>query len=366
MRVLIIGGTAFIGPHVVRSLVASGHEVTIFHRGEHEPELPRGVRHVHSASAAFPVLSFPAELVAWKPDVVLHMVAMGERDAEAVVRAFKGVARRLVVPSSGDVYGAYGVLIGSEAEAAQSGWLREDSPLRKNLYPYRKTAKGPDDWVYHYDKILVERVVMADAELSGTILRLPAVYGPGDSSHRFFPHLKRMDDRRPAILLDEDQARWHWSHGYVENVAAAITLAVTDDRASGRIYNVGEESIPTTGERVRMLAELLGWAGKIVTLPRASLPLHLRDAYHYSQDLAYDTSRIRSELGYREIVSVDEGLLRTIAWLRAHPPGFDAAQYDYAAEQFAEKLPLSRPAPEGVVEKSSLTARLKASPDTNR
>ncbi len=335
MRVVIIGGTGFVGPHVVRSLVAGGHEVTIFHRGEHEPELPKSVRHVHSVSAALPVLSYPGELVAWKPEVVLHMVAMGERDAEAVVRAFKGAAGRLVVPSSGDVYRAYGVLIGSEAEAAQSGLLREESPLRKDLYPYRKTAKGPDDWVYHYDKILVERVVMADAELPGTILRLPAIYGPGDSSHRFFPHLKRMDDRRPAILLDEEQAGWRWSHGYVENVAAAITLAVTDHRASGRIYNVGEESVPTTAERVRMLGDLLGWAGKIVTLPRASLPLHLRDAYHYSQDLAYDTNRIRSELGYRKIVSVDEGLLRTIAWLREHPPSIDAAQYDYAAEDAA-------------------------------
>lgn len=335
MHVLIIGGTGFVGPYVVRSLVAGGHEVTIFHRGEHEPELPKSVRHVHSASAAFPVLSFPAELVAWKPDVVLHMVAMGARDAEAVVHAFKGVARRLVVPSSGDVYGAYGALIGIEAEVARPGLLREESPLRKSLYPYRKTAKGPDDWVYHYDKILVERVVMGDAELPGTILRLPAVYGPGDGSHRFFSHLKRMDDGRPAILLDQDQARWRWSHGYVENVAAAITLAVTDDCASGRIYNVGEESFPTTAERVRMLAKVVGWSDEIVPLRRASLPPHLRDAYHYSQDLAYDTSRIRSELGYREIVSVDEGLRRTVAWLREHPPSIDAAQYDYAAEDAA-------------------------------
>jgi nucleoside-diphosphate-sugar epimerase len=335
MRVLIIGGTAFIGPHVVRSLVSGGHEVTIFHRGEHEAELPRGVRHVHSASAAFPVLSFPAELISWKPDIVLHMVAMGEHDAEAVVRAFKGVARRLVAPSSGDVYGAYGVLIGSETEVARSELLREGSPLRKKFYPYRKMAKSPDDWIYHYEKILMERVVMSNPELPGTILRLPAVYGPGDRNPRFFSHLKRMHDRRPAILLDEEQARWRWSHGYVENVAAAITLAITDERASGRIYNVGEESVPTTAERVRILAKFVGWGGEIVTVPRAALPLHLRDGYHYSQDLAYDTSCVRNELGYGEMVSVDEGLRRTIAWLSAHPPAFEAAQYDYPAEDAA-------------------------------
>ena len=67
MRVLIIGGTGFIGPQVVRNLVSGAHEVTIFHRGEHEPELPNSVRHVHSASAAFPVLNFPLELIVWKP-----------------------------------------------------------------------------------------------------------------------------------------------------------------------------------------------------------------------------------------------------------------------------------------------------------
>ena len=335
MRVLIIGGTSFIGPHVVRRLISGGHEVTVFHRGEHEAELPSVVRHVHSASAAFPVLSFPPELISWKPDIVLHMVAMGERDAEAVVRAFTGVAQRLVVPSSGDVYTAYGVLIGSETESGPSELLREDSPLRKNLYPYRKMGKSPGDWIYHYDKILVERVVMSDPELPATILRLPAVYGPGDNRHGISAHLKRMDDQRPAILLDENQARWRWSHGYVENVAAAITLAVTDDRAAGRIYDVGEESVPTTAERIRTIANLVGWPGEIVALPRASLPPHLQDAYTYAQDLAYDTSRIRHELGYKEIVSVDEGLHRSIAALRKNPPATDPAQYDYAAEDAA-------------------------------
>jgi nucleoside-diphosphate-sugar epimerase len=335
MRVLIIGGTSFIGPYVVRSVISGGHEVTVFHRGEHEPQLPNGVRHVHSASAAFPVLSFPSELISWKPYVVLHMVAMVERDAEAVVRAFKGVARRLVVPSSGDVYRAYGVLLGIENDSRPSELLREGSPLRRSLYPYRKMAKGPEDWIYQYDKILVERVVMSDPELPTTILRLPAVYGPGDNRHGISAHLKRMDDQRPAILLDENQARWRWSHGYVENVAAAITLAVTDDRATSRIYNVGEESVPTTAERVRTLAKLVGWPGEIVALPRASLPPHLRDAYQYTQDLAYDTSRIRNELGYKEMVSVDEGLRRTIAALRENPPAIDPAQYDYAAEDAA-------------------------------
>lgn len=332
MRILIIGGTGCLGPFIVRKLATAGHQITVFHRGEHEPNLPKSVRHVHSPSAEFPVVTFPPVLAGWEPDVVLHMVAMGERDAGAAVHAFEGVAKRLIVASSGDVYAAYGVLLGSESATQVSGLLKEDSPLRQNLYPYGKGAKRPADWIAHYEKILVERAVMSNPRLQGTVLRLPAVYGPGDSQHRFLPFLKRMDDRRPTILLDEGQARWRWTHGYVENVAAAIALAVLDNRSAGRIYNVGEEFTPTVEQRVQLLAQTAGWAGEIVKLPRALLPSHLRDNYNYARDVAYDTTRIRRELGYREEIGIEEGMRRTIVSLRSNPSVFNSAEYDYAAE----------------------------------
>jgi nucleoside-diphosphate-sugar epimerase len=43
---------------------------------------------------------------------------------------------------------------------------------------------------------------MNQNEFPVTILRLPALYGPGDKRHRLFPYLKRMDDVRPAILVE--------------------------------------------------------------------------------------------------------------------------------------------------------------------
>ena len=53
MRILVIGGTRYVGPHVVRGLVGLGHEVMLFHRGEHEPELLDGARHIHGDVADF-------------------------------------------------------------------------------------------------------------------------------------------------------------------------------------------------------------------------------------------------------------------------------------------------------------------------
>ncbi len=55
MRVLILGGgTTLTGPYAIRRLYALGHEVTVFHRGEHEADLPSGVRHLHGDFARVP------------------------------------------------------------------------------------------------------------------------------------------------------------------------------------------------------------------------------------------------------------------------------------------------------------------------
>ena len=47
MRILVLGGTGFIGPYVVRRLSELGHAVTIFHRGQTETDLPLDVQHIH-------------------------------------------------------------------------------------------------------------------------------------------------------------------------------------------------------------------------------------------------------------------------------------------------------------------------------
>jgi nucleoside-diphosphate-sugar epimerase len=260
------------------------------------------------------------------------MFPVGEDDTRAAVARFLGVADRIVAISSGDVYRAYGRLLGTEPGPAEPGPLSEEAPLRESLFPYRHMAAGPAEWMYHYEKILVERAVLRSG-LAGTVLRLPAVYGPGDPYRRLRPYIKRMEDRRPTILIESAQAAWRWSHGYVEDVARAIASAVVDERAAGRVYNVGESVVPTTAERVRRIGEIMGWSGTIVPVSVDRLPQHLRASYQPLQDLVVDTERVRAELGYREAVSGDEALRRTIAWECANPPQTgDPGPAEYAAE----------------------------------
>jgi nucleoside-diphosphate-sugar epimerase len=332
VRILVIGGTGLTGPHTVRRLSELGHEIVVFHRGDTEAELPRGVGHIHGDRKD--LSDFAAEFARFAPRIVVDMIPRNAQDAWSVVAAFKDIAQRVVALSSQDVYRAYGVLRGRESGPIEPIPLTEDSPLRTNLNPYYVQTEGSNHIVHHYEKILAEQIYRANPGLPGTILRFPMVYGPRDlRQHRLFEYLKRMQDGRPAILLEEGLAGWRWTKGYAENLATATVLAVTDERATGRTYNVGEPDALTWAEWVRAIGRAAGWDGAIVTLPRDRLPGYLRSDDNTGQHLVVDSTRIRQELGYREVVARGEALRRTVSWERGHPPeAFDPERFDYAAE----------------------------------
>ena len=334
MRILVLGGTHFIGPHAVRWLVGMGHEVAVFHRGQTETSLPPSVRHLHGDRQQ--LSSFIGDFRNFAPEAVLDMVPGTEQDGKTLVGVFKGMARCVVAISSSDVYRAYDRLRRVDPGPPDPTPLTEESPLRDRLFPYRDMAQGPDDFVYHYEKILVERAVMNDPGLRATVLRLPMVYGPGDYQHRLFKYLKRMDDQRPAIILPQSIATWRGLRGYVEDMGYAIARCVTHERAAGRIYHVADRESVTEAEWVNRIARAAGWKGEIVILLDEHLPPHLKHHYDASQDWALDSSRIRQELGYTEPTLPDEAMGRSVAWERAHPPKeFDPAEFDYAAEEAA-------------------------------
>jgi nucleoside-diphosphate-sugar epimerase len=335
MRILIIGGTGFVGPHIVHRLVGKGHEVLAFHRGKTKADLPPEVVRLHGDREQ--LVEHRPQLARFAPEAVIDTRPMTENHARTLVTAVRGIAGRVVALSSGDVYRAYGLLYGTEAGLPQAVPIAENAPLRQRLFPYRgaipRVPQDPMRWLDDYDKILVERVMMGETDLPGTILRLPMVYGPGDDSHRLFPYLKRMDDGRPAILLEEHRSRWLWARGYVEDVAEAVVLAALDDRAAGRVYNVSETDTLTEAEWVREIGRAVGWPGEVLTVAANCLPERMRTPLNFEHHLSYDTTRIRAELGYREGLPRAEALRRTIHWERAHPPDhLDPNEFDYAAE----------------------------------
>jgi len=190
-----------------------------------------------------------------------------------------------------------------------------------------------------YDKILVERVALNDRDLAGSVVRFPMVHGERDGQRRFYAIWKRIADGRRAILLSNGFAAFRSSRTHVDNAAHAVALVATDDRAAGRVYNVGETDALPFGEWAALIGKQMSWGGQLVVRQSDEMPAHLRDERPdmWEHHLVADTSRIRRELGYREAVSREEGLRRTLAWY-ADVPAPDpktAGNLDYDAEDAA-------------------------------
>lgn len=310
MKVLILGGTGFIGRYVTRSLLEAGHKLAVFHRGKRQVRFPRPVRHIHGNRTwlAESLRAFES----FGPEVVVDLIAFSEADAQLAIQVFAGRIERLVCASSMDVYQAYGSFRRLEASAVRKRSLSEGSPLRTVLFPYREVAEKRSDLFFRYEKILVERTVMDCPGLPATVLRLPQVFGPPDRQRRLRDYLQRMDAGKD-IVVSESKARWRWTRGYVEDIAAGFALAVTNRKASGRIYNIGECEAESEKDWIQRIGRAAGWTGRLKVVPESALP----EPYDWNHDLAADTTRIRRELGYQELVAPAEAMRRSIRWERS-------------------------------------------------
>lgn len=273
-------------------------------------------------------------------DVVVDLLLSSESQAQQLIETFRGVTGRIVAVSSMDVYRAWGVFYRTEPGELQELPVHEDSELRTRgiAYPPEVLKKVQEifPWMNdEYEKIKVEKAVMTNPEIPGTVVRLPMVYGPGDPLHRFHFLLRRIADGRKNILFAEDVAAMHTPRGYVENVAHAICLAATFQRASGRIYNVCEPTSLSELEWAKKIAKLAHWDGDLIVLPHDQAPKHLRMPGNTAQHLVASSDRIRRELEYQEQVSPDEGMRRTMHWEADHPPQKPMAVFDYPAEDEA-------------------------------
>jgi len=307
-----------VGPFIVRQLLEDGHDVTVFHRGHREPLGMDRAEHVHAEFVRLP--AHVSRLSRSKPEVVID-VSPGIGKGGHGVLHFAGVAERGVVLTSMDVYRAMLVLWGMSSEP-QPMPVTEEAAVRDEPSP----DLTPD---LAFDNVTVEQAVQGRADFPVTVLRCPFIYGPLDTQRRLRAYVRRMHDRRPAIVLDRQFSRLRWSRGYVENIAAAAVLATLDRRAAGKTYNVAEPEALTEDEWIRAIADAFGWDGRVVVADPDALPPDLRVPLPH-QDLFADTSRIRNELGYEEHVTRRDGLTRAIEWELSQSVGDSPP--DYSAE----------------------------------
>jgi nucleoside-diphosphate-sugar epimerase len=302
MRALILGGGGFIGARVAPALARLGHEGLIATRtgggdrvavNRNDPQVIAQVMRDNRC------------------DTLIDMIAMEAPSTIALRDALAGSIARYVLISSADVYRNYGGLHRLEACTPILAPMTEDAPRRTRLYPYRtdppRAPDAADARMDFYDKIPIEDAL---AGPGATIVRLPMVYGPGDRNSRFgwiTAPMRRGAERiaAPAAWLD-----WRSTYGHADDIAHAIALCATHPTADGRIYHCGEMPIPHRAWVTRFAAQT-GWTGEIVLEEDGPFASRLA-ALNPSFPLALDTSRIRRELGYAEILAPAEALQSVI------------------------------------------------------
>ncbi|MDR0703939.1 MAG: NAD-dependent epimerase/dehydratase family protein [Planctomycetaceae bacterium] len=302
MKILVIGGTNFIGPVTAEQLTLSGHEVILFHRS-----IATNIQYRQIQGDRNNIDDVSRALEIAEPDVIIDMIALFQHQINILEQALQGKKQRVIILSSMDVYKAYEVFFGLSEASVVSVPFDEYSPLREVFYPYR--GKLETDFANDYEKIFVEQAALQSPVIDVIILRLGMVYGRNDPNHRFREPVKKMSQNIKQIELPEDTACFRSSKCYVKDAAYGIKLAA-ESNICNEIYNLAAQETPTELEWYQEIAKLLNWRGNIVVTQKNSD----LNTINLKQHLIADTTKIRKQLCYKEIFSTLEGLDDTIRW----------------------------------------------------
>lgn len=314
MRVFITGGSGFVGGHIIEALVGRGDDVLAMARSERSAEIV-------SRYGARPVRTDLAQIAAADldgVDAVAHCAAyVGEWGTRAEFTAGNVDGTRAMLAAARAAGVRRFVHMGTEAAVFDGHDLidvDEDYP-----YPDRQR------YLYSETKAEAERLVLAahDAHMTVLSIRPRFVWGPRDTS--VLPAVVRMAEAGSFAWIDG--GRHITSTTHVQNVVAGALCAL-EQGDGGRAYFIADDGTRTLREFLSALTATQG-----VELPSRSIPswlarplaaavegtwrlfrirrppLMTRFAIAMmSCSVTVCTDRARSELGYRPVISVDEGL----------------------------------------------------------
>ncbi|MFC7080827.1 NAD-dependent epimerase/dehydratase family protein [Halorussus caseinilyticus] len=245
---LVVGGTRFIGRHLVSELLDHDYDVTIFNRGNHDNPFADtdGVAHYEGDRTNESALEQAAREV--EPDAVFDCVAYKPREVRAATEIFSD-ADAYVYISSGDAYG------------------NEEIPKREGeteLRPCtREQATDDTSETYGNRKAEGDRAIRAAAErgVNAYSVRPCIVYGPHDYTERLDYWIDRVVNYDRVVVPGDGDNVWH--RAYVEDVASALRT-VAEEGTPGESYNVGDRRIVTIDEMVELIGDALDTDVEIV------------------------------------------------------------------------------------------------------
>lgn len=326
MRVLITGGTGFIGSRLALKLMRDGHKVRITGLTNNQAEEEnRGLLERDGAEVVLgPVTDAGlAATVTRDVEVVFHLAAaqheMGVPDSyfrnvnvegtrqflEAAMNA--GVTRFV----HGSTIGIYGSPAGGEID--------------------ERTPAAPDN-IYGTTKYEGEKLALSwDARLPVTAVRISETYGPSD---RRLLKLFKAVQKRIFIMIGEG-ANYHQPI-YVDDLAEGLWQAGRAEQARGGVFLLAGKEALTTKQMVAAIGHAVGTGNRLLRAPMWPFltaavacetalrplgiqpPLHRRRMDFFRKSFRFSIRNATSAFGFDPQTSFEEGIAQTAEWYRAH------------------------------------------------
>jgi 2'-hydroxyisoflavone reductase len=304
MRILVIGGTLFIGKHLTTALLAAGHDVTILHRNA-DTTLPPGTRGL-VADRNDPE-AVRAALAGERFDAVFDNVYDFERgttggQVAATARAC-GDVQRYVFMSSVAAYGD-----GLDHD--------ENDPLAPPDHPD----------LYARNKAESERALFRLKDVPVVTLRPPFVYGPGNPFYREAFFWDRLQDGRRIIMPDDGSRLMQFV--YVKDIVWCCLRILETPDAVGKAFNVADREAVSQFETVKAIARAAHREPRIAFVPRSRAlaagghPMGPKLYFAFYYDLPPITMRINraQSILHFEPTNFAAGLQESYDWRLRHNP----------------------------------------------
>lgn len=296
MKVLVIGGTRFVGLRLVKLLVGSGHDVTILNRGKTAAQLPQGTKRLYADRRDSDAVK--KTLAGQDFEVVFDITAYDTRNLAPMVEIFsRKVAHYIFISTCG----VYRTGIASPAN--------EESPR-----VHAQTAGvGP----YELNKVFCEDYLMTQFRHAGfpvTILRCPFIYGPENWMHdREFSYFVRLTIGRKLIVPGSGNTLLHLAH--VDDVAGALVSASGNSQAIGQEFNIAGPEAVTIAEFMYTIAAVIQVSYKKVFVPAETMKKLTKPVFPYPWEYGAEYSIAKAEriLNFKP-QPLGNGIRQTYLW----------------------------------------------------